>query len=38
MNPAAAAYRDLADELAPVFFDDGAVEAIDLVPHDWLEN
>lgn len=37
-SPAAAAYRDLADELGPVFFGDGAVEDTDLVPRDWLEN
>lgn len=37
-SPAAAAYRDLADELGPVFFEDGAVEDVDLVPRDWIEK
>jgi hypothetical protein len=37
-SPAATAYRDLADELAPVFFDDGTVEEIDLVPHEWIDS
>lgn len=37
-SPAAAAYRDLADELARVLFNDGAVEAVDLVPRDWVEK
>ncbi|WP_336327782.1 P-loop NTPase [Halovenus sp. HT40] len=37
-SPAAEAYRDLADELAPVFFDDGEVEDIDLVPREWIDQ
>ena len=37
-SPAAEAYRGLADELVPVLFDDGAVEDIALVPHDWIDQ
>lgn len=37
-SPAAEAYRDLADELVPVLFDDGEVENIDLVPRDWIDQ
>lgn len=37
-SPAAEAYRDLADELVPVLFDDGEVEDIDLVPRDWIDQ
>jgi septum site-determining protein MinD len=33
-SPAAAAYRDLADELAPVFFDGAPIEDVALVPRD----
>jgi len=35
-SPAAAAYRDLGDELAPVFFDGAAIEDTDLVPEEWV--
>lgn len=35
-SPAAAAYRDLADELAPVFFEGAPIEEVDLVPHEWV--
>lgn len=37
-SPAAGAYRDLADELNPVFFDDGVVDSINLVPHEWIDT
>jgi septum site-determining protein MinD len=37
-SPAAGGYRDLVDELAPVFFDDGSVASIDLVPREWIDR